>query len=147
MSTTYPVYTLTGAIAGESFAKGGGLTGQDGNGTASGQFLFVKGNGTLDTFVHCNADNDKPIGISQNDPINGGELSIMALGRSKIVAGVGGLALGNEVGTDTAGRGIAKNTTTTGSDLGDMVMGVCVKAALVGEIADIEMIGRYQIAL
>ncbi len=147
MSTMYPVYVLTGAIAGESFAKGGGLTGQDGNGTASGQFLFVKGNGTLDTYVHCSADNDKPIGISVNDPISGGELSIQALGRCKITCGAGGLALNDEVGTDTAGRGIKKTTGTTGADLGDYVMGVCVKAGAVGEIADIEMIGRYQISL
>lgn len=146
MGTEYRVYDIPGGIAGEDFSTAGSLTGTNGA-TACGQYLFVKQNGTLDTYVHCSADNDRPDGVSQNNPKSGGELAIRALGRSKITAGTGGLALGDQVGTDTAGRGIKKTVNATGADLGDWVLGTCVKAAAVGELADIDMVGKYQISL
>ncbi len=86
-----------------------------------------------------------PLGISQNDPKSGGELSVMLLGRSKIVAGSGGMAVGQEIGSDSAGRGVAKAATLTGANLGDFVMGVCVCAAAVGECGSVELIGRYRV--
>lgn len=149
MGTEYRVYDYPGGIAGEDFSPGGGLTGQNGNGTASGQFLFVALNGTEDTFVHYQNDNAAsgrvPVGISQNDPKSGGELAVRILGRSKLTAGGGGLAVGDEVGSDSAGRGVKKNATLTGANLGDFVMGVCAHAAAAGEIAVIELSGRYRV--
>jgi hypothetical protein len=147
MSIGYRVYDLTGYTASEDMSKAGTLTGNDGAGNACGQYLFVKLGATLDQASHCTADNDRPIGISQNNPKSGDGLAIRALGVSKITAGVGGLAIGDQVGTDTAGRGIKKTVNATGADMGDWVLGECRKAALVGELADIEMTGRYQIAL
>lgn len=149
MSTEYRVYDYPGGIAGEDFSKGAGLTGQDGAGNASGQFLFVCLNGTEDTFVHYQNDNITsgriPVGVSQNDPKSGGELAVRCLGRSKITAGTGGIAIGQDVGSDSAGRGVAKYATTTGANLGDFVMGICVHAAAVGELGVIELIGRYRV--
>ncbi len=149
MATELRSYAYPGGIAGEDFSVGGGLTGQNGNGNASGQFLFVCLNGTEDTFVHYQNDNHLsgrvPVGVSQNDPATGGQLSVMSLGRSKIVAGSGGIAIGQEVGSDSAGRGVAKAATLTGANLGDFVMGICSCAASEGNVGSIELIGRYRV--
>ncbi len=148
MATEYRIYDIPGGIAGEDFSKAGSLTGNDGGGTACGQYLFVCQTGTEDTYVHYQNDNISsgrvPVGVSQNDPKSGGELAVRALGRSKITAG-GTLAIGDEVGSDSAGRGVKKTATTTGANLGDFVMGICTHAAAVGELAGIEMIGRYRV--
>ena len=145
MATEYRIYDYPGGIAGEDFSPAGVLTGNNGNGTACGQYLFVKLNGTEDTFVHCNSDSDSPLGISQNDPKSGGELAVRVLGRSKITAGSGGLAVGDEVGTDAAGRGVKVNPTITGADFGKWSMGICSHAAAAGEIAGIELRGPYRV--
>lgn len=150
MATTFNLYTYPGGIAGEDFSVGGGLTGQNGNGDASGQFLFVALDGiTEDTFVVYRNDGNvtgrAPMGVSNNDPKLGGQLSVMCLGRSKIVAGAGGIALGDEVGADAAGRGVKKRATLTGANLGDWVMGICSCAADVGNVGAIELIGRYRV--
>lgn len=150
MGTEYRVYDLVGCIAGEDFSPDGSLTGQDGAGNACGQFLFVcQDNTTVDTYVHYTNNNAAsgrvPVGVSQNNPPSGGELQVRALGRSKITVGAGNLALGDEVGSDSAGRGVKKAGTLTGAQLGDFVMGICVKAGSTGELADIELIGRYRV--
>lgn len=149
MATEFRVYDVPGCIAGEDFSPAGVLTGAFNLGTASGQYLFVTQNGVANTYVHYQNDNISsgrvPVGISQNDPKSGGELQVRALGRSKIVAGSGGMALGDEIGSDSAGRGVKKTATTTGANLGDFVMGICTGAAAVGETGQIEMIGRYRV--
>lgn len=149
MATEFRIYDYPGGIAGEDFSSAGSLTGRDNGDGATGQYLFVCLNGTQDTFVHYQNDNHAsgrvPLGVSQNDPKNGGELAVRCLGRTKIVAGSGGIAVGDEVGSDSAGRGVTKNATTTGADLGDFVMGICVCAAAQGETGSIELIGRYRV--
>jgi hypothetical protein len=150
MATELRSYAYPGGIAGADFSVGGGLSGQNGNGNASGQFLFVALNGTEDTFVPYLNDNIKtgyvPVGISQNDPTLGGQLSVMCLGRSKIVAGSGGIAIGQEVGAEAlTGRGVAKAATLTGANLGDFVMGICSCAAAQGAVGSVELIGRYRV--
>lgn len=149
MATELRLHAYAGGIAGENFSSTGTLTGFNNGDGATGQFLFVCLNGTQDTFVHYQNDNSSsgrvPLGISQNDPKSAGELSVMLLGRSKIVAGSGGMAVGQEIGSDSAGRGVAKAATLTGANLGDFVMGVCVCAAAVGETGSVELIGRYRV--
>ena len=149
MATEFRVYDVPGCIAGEDFSPAGTLTGNNGNGTACGQFLFVTQTATKDTYVHYQNDNISsgrvPVGVSQNDPKSGGELQVRALGRSKITCGTGGLAIGDDVGSDSAGRGVKKTATTTGANLGDFVMGICTGAGAVGEIGQIELIGRYRV--
>ncbi len=149
MATEFRIYDYPGGIAGEDFSVGGGLTGQNGNGNASGQYLFVAFSGVQDTFVHY-ANNypltdQPPIGISQNDPKNAGELAVRCLGRSKITAGTGGMAVGDLIGSDTAGRGVKKRPSQTGANLGDWVLGVCSCAAAVGELGAVELIRAYQV--
>lgn len=150
MATGFNLYSYSGGIAGADFSVGGGLTGQNGNGNASGQFLFVALDGiTEDTFVVYKNDNITsgliPMGISNNDPKIGGQLSVQCLGRSKLVAGAGGMALGWEIGADAAGRGVRKQATLTGANLGDFVMGICNCAADVGNVGAVELIGRYRV--
>lgn len=149
MATEYRVYDIPGGIAGEDFSPLGALTGNNGAGTACGQYLFVTQNGVEDTYVHYQNDNAAsgrvPVGISQNDPKSGGELAVRALGRSKITAGSGGMAVGQEIGSDSAGRGVVKNATTTGANLGDFVMAICTHAAAAGELGGCELIGRYRV--
>lgn len=150
MATELRLHAYAGGIAGADFSVGGGLSGQNGNGNASGQFIFVCLNGTQDTFVPYVNDNPTsgrvPLGISQNDPKLAGELSVMLLGRSKIVAGLNGIAVGDEVGAEAlTARGVKKAATLTGANLGDFVMGVCVCAAAQGEVGSVELIGRYRV--
>lgn len=150
MATELRSYAYPGGIAGANFTVGGGLMGQNGNGNASGQFLFVALiPGVQDTFDVYRNDNvltgRVPMGISQNDPPLNGQLSVMCLGRSKIVAGAGGIIEGQEVGADVNGRAVAKTATLTGSNLGDFVIGICSCAADVGNVGSIELIGRYRV--
>lgn len=145
MATEYRTFDIPGGIAGEDFSSAGGLLGAGG----TGQYLFVACNGTKDTYVHYKNDNPTsgqvPVGISQNNPKNGGELAIRALGLSKVVAG-GVLNPGQEVGSDANGRAVAKGGTLTGANLGDFVMGVVDDpAGAAGEIASVLLIGRYRV--
>lgn len=144
MGTEYRIYDIPGGIAGEDFSKAGVLTGNDGAGNACGQYLFVCQNATEDTYVHYINDNAAsgrvPVGVSQNDPKSGGELSVRMWGRTKITAGSGGMAIGDEIGSDTAGRGVKKTATTTGANLGDFVKGICTHAAAAGELGGIELV-------
>lgn len=149
MSTELRLHSYAGGIAGANFSATGTMTGFNNGDGATGQYLFVALNGTEDTFdLYTNnhaTSNRRPMGVSQNDPKLNGELSVMLLGRTKIVAGVGGMAIGDEIGADSAGRGVVKRATLTGANLGDWVMGVCVCAAAVGETGAIELIGAYRI--
>jgi hypothetical protein len=149
MATEYRIYDIPGGLAGEDFSATGGLLGNDGSGAVSGQYLFVAGViGTDDTYVHYKNDNITsgliPVGVSQNNPVLGDGLAVRALGRTKITLGATVLS-GQEVGSDANGRAVVKNATTTGANLGDFVMGVCTHGGAVGEIGQMELIGRYRV--
>lgn len=140
MGTEYRVYDYPGGIAGEDFSPAGALTGYTG-----GQYLIVAVTDVEDTFVHYQNNypitDNPPVGVAQNNPTNGGQLAVRLLGRSKVVAGVGGLAIGDLVGSDAAGRAVKKRPSQTGANLGDWVLGWCSHAAAVGEVAGIELSG------
>ena len=144
MATEFRIYDYPGGIAGEDFSTAGALTGYSG-----GQYLIVAFSGVEDTFVHYQNNypitDQPPMGVSQNNPINASQLAVRCLGRSKLVAGSGGLAVGDLVGSDTAGRGVKKRPSQTGANLGDWVIGVCSHAAAVGEVAGVELIRAYQV--
>jgi hypothetical protein len=144
MATEFRIYDYPGGIAGEDFSSAGSLLGQNG-----GQYLFVASSGVLDTFVHYQNNfpltNKRPAGISQNNPKNAGELAVRSLGRSKLTAGAA-VSVGQEIGSDSAGRGVAKSGSQTGANLGDWVMGWAASAAGgVGELFSIELCGAYQV--
>lgn len=149
MGTELRVHAYAGGIAGQDFSPGGGLQGAVNLGLASGQFLIValSAEDTFSIYTNDNPTSGRvPLGISQNDPKLGGELSVMLLGRSKLVAGAGGLAVGDEVGAEAVtGRGVKKAATLTGANLGDFVLAVCVTPAVQGAYASVELIGRYRV--
>jgi hypothetical protein len=153
MATEYRVYDYPGGIAGEDFSATGGLLGYQ----STGQFLIVafqaangvSGAGTEDTFVHYQNNyaitDQPPMGVSQNNPVNGGELAVRMLGRSKLTAG-GATNVGDMIGSDASGRGIKKRPSQSGANLGDWVIGVCSHAAgAAGELMGLELIRAYQV--
>lgn len=151
MATEYRIYDYPGGIAGEDFSSAGSLSGQNG-----GQYLFVAfkqtgggdNRGVQDTFVHYQNNyaqtDQRPVGVSQNNPISGGQLAVRCLGRSKITAG-GTISVGDILGSDSSGRAVAKKPSQTGANLGDWAMGICSCAAAVGELGAIELVGSYQV--
>lgn len=133
-----------GAFAGEdmSAAASSPLTGYG----ATGQFLLVKQHPdrTASKLVHCNSVKDRPRGIAQTNPKNGGALEVMVFGYSKLVAGAT-VYPGDNIGTDSAGRGVRKNETSTGADYGSWVIGECVVGAAVGELMTVKLGTPYRI--
>ena len=99
MATELPGFKLTGHFAGEDLS--------------GAQYRFVKLDAQRDV-VRCTAITDEPIGILQNDPVEGEEAEIMVTGRSKVVAD-GVIAVGAEVGTSADGEAdsIASGVDTT----------------------------------
>lgn len=141
MAWEQAVQVMPAQLAGEDFSPTGSLTGVNG-----GQFLIVKQNAarTADTVVHCNSVKDRPRGIIQNNPVSGDGASVMNLGISKVIAG-GTLSPGDEYGTDSAGRAVKKNPTSTGANYGDYVLGEVIEGAAVGELATVTVYGPYRI--
>jgi hypothetical protein len=68
----------------------------------------------------------------------------MTSGMSKVIAG-GTLTPGDSFGTDTAGRAVKKNETSTGANYGDFVMGEVIEGAATGEVATVLLTGIYRI--
>lgn len=140
MAWEFRVLDIPGQIAGEDFSAAGVLTGYN----STGQFLAVKNNGTANTCVHCSTVTDRPIGISQNNPVNASALQVRALGVTKWIAG-GTVSPGDEVGTDTAGRCVKRDAGITGADIGDYAMGVVLEGAATGELATVLLAGVYRV--
>lgn len=144
MAIELPLFFLPGLVAGEDFSATASspLTGYK----STGQYLFVKQNNNRDalTVVHCNSVKDRPLGIAQTNPQNAQAISVMQAGISKVVAGAT-LTPGDEVGTDSAGRAVKKNPTSTGANYGDYVMGQVLEGAAVGELATVLIGMPYRI--
>lgn len=98
--------------------------------STAGPFLFatINTSGQIATVAAAGAAAD---GILDNAPTAAGTGRMVWGGVRKIQAGTGGLALGDRVGSDANGKGV-KDTTTA-----HFTMGICVKAAAAGAIAEI----------
>lgn len=143
MAIERPVLDLPGIVAGEDFSAAGALTGFQ----STGQFLFVKipTNGADFTVVHCNSHRDRMVGIAQGNSVAGDALQVRAIGISKCIASAA-VKRGQSIGTDNAGRGIAKNETSTGADYGDWVAGVALDSvAAAGSLFSLLMSLPYRI--
>lgn len=137
MAWERPVLNIPAAIAGASFATGNGYN-------STGQFLFVKLSAD-DTYIPCTSTRDLPVGISQNNPASGDGLEVMVYGVSKVFVGSGGLAYGDEVGSDSQGKGVKKSNTATGANFGDAVRGICIEAGAAGALATVLLTGPYYV--
>lgn len=74
------------------------------------QYHFVEMD-TDGTVTACNNAGDLPIGVLQNAPRAGEEAEVLVVGGTKIVAG-GAVTTASIIGTDAAGKAVAKNTST-----------------------------------
>ena len=95
---------------------------------ATKQFYFVKLGST--GFVICSGATDAPYGVLQNNPAANGTAEVTALGLSKVVAG-GTIAIGDKIGTDANGAGVAY---VPGTDTTKYIVGKAVSAAASGEV-------------
>lgn len=71
-------------------------------------------------------------------PIKNGQIGDLQVeGRTRLLAGAGGLAVGNKVAITTAGAGVLAVT-------GNIVVGICVAAAAAASIAEVELVAAAQ---
>lgn len=90
------------------------------------KYRFVKGDGAGGV-VRCSAAGEQPLGVLQNDPIQG-EAATVAINTSttKVVAG-GNIALDAEVATDNQGRAVT-------AAAGNAIVGTAQIAGAAGDI-------------
>lgn len=104
---------------------------------SSNQFYFVKKNTTNNQYALCDTDGEVIHGVLQNKPSAAGNAAeVRTSGITKITAGEA-LTAGNHVGTDSAGKAKIIETTNTGADVGDYVIGVVEEGAASGALATI----------
>lgn len=88
---------------------------------ASNQYKFVKMS-AANTVVLCAATTDRPFGVLQNTPGNGGAATVCVLGETKVQGDVD-LAFGNQVGTSSDGQAASY----TASDTTKYIVGTVVE--------------------
>ncbi len=95
------------------------------------QYSFVKI--TADnTVAMCNAAADKPFGIIQNAPTVAGQVArVRVMGVSRVITGAAGLLRNTTVGTDAAGKAIAKSTDK------DYYLGIATAASSANELGTV----------
>ncbi len=76
-------------------------------------------------------------GVTMNGIKNGQNGDVQTTGRARVLAGSGGLAVGQKVAATTAGAGV--NAVT-----GNIVVGICAVAAVAGQVAEVELVGAVQ---
>lgn len=100
---------------------------------ASHKYKFVKLH-TDGTAILTAGTSDNPYGILQNNPGVGGECEVMRDGVSKLVAG-GSVSIGNIIGTDGSGQGVAY---AYGTDTTKFMVGVALSAADSGQLFTVD---------
>jgi len=74
----------------------------------------------------------KILGCTMNGIKNGQIGDVQVEGRTRVLAGAGGIAAGQEVAATTAGAAVA-------AVAGNVIAGVCVRAAAAGQIGEVEL--------
>lgn len=135
------LFDIPGILAGEDFTSAGGLSGYN----STGQFLFVEMSGNV-TVKHYDGTNTSkiPVGVSQGNSKSGAALQVRNRGVSKVMVGAANLAVGVEVGADSAGRAVVVNPTATGAQFGKFVLGVVLEAASAGDLATVLLDRTYR---
>lgn len=87
------------------------------------------------TAIITAAVTDRPYGLLQNNPGVGQEAEIMRDGVSKCVAGAGGVAIGNLIGTANNGTGVPY---AFGADTTKFIVGVALSDAAAGELFSLD---------
>lgn len=96
---------------------------------SAAQYKFVK----LDTngkIVVCDTDGEVALGVLQDNPVAGQAGNVMLYGVTKVLIKASeAIAAGSAIGTSTAATATAVESTVTGADVGDMMMGILLEAA------------------
>lgn len=77
---------------------------------SAAQYKFVEQDSAGNVTV-CNNAGDLPIGVLQNAPLQGQEAEVLVVGGTKVVAGAA-VTNASIIGTDSAGKAVAKDTST-----------------------------------
>lgn len=103
------------------------------------QFYFVVKNTTNQEVALASVDGEIVMGVLQNDPTTGQGAEVMSVGITKVTADEA-LTAGDYVGTSADGQAKIVETTNTGADVGDYVVGQVIEGAAAGALASV-MIG------
>lgn len=101
------------------------------------QYYFVKIDGDYSVGL-CDTDGEFPIGVLQNEPTSGQAATVEMAGATKVVAAEA-LTAGDFVGTDANGKAKIVQSTNTGADIGDWLVGIVIEGAGADEIATIKL--------
>jgi len=101
---------------------------------AAGVFVQLVPAGTEDPYqVRLpSAGGGKTLGVTMNIIKNGQIGDVQVEGRTRVLAGAGGIAAGADVASTTAGAAVTAAT-------GNYVGGVCVRAAAAGDLGEVEL--------
>lgn len=122
MATEIPGLVITG-VAGESFAS------------AQYYGCVLAADGQWDI---ADTPGNDIMGVAQNKPAVGEELTVMVSGVSKMVVGTGGVTVGDKV------QCIADGITTAAS--GDHVVGRALSTGAAGEIVSVLLVSNHLLA-
>lgn len=100
------------------------------NDLSAKQFYFVELGAAAGEVDLCDGATDLVLGVLQNKPEAGEAAEVMVYGVAKVTAG-GTISRGNRVGTDSAGKAVAKTADA------DLTCGIAVTAAASGELVSI----------
>lgn len=110
------------------------------------QFYLVKKNTTDNQFAVCDTDGEIAQGILQNKPSAAGDAAeIIYFGVSKVSADET-LSPGDYFGASADGQAKIVESTNTGADVGDYILGYVLEGAAAGEVATVMInhIGRVE---
>ena len=108
---------------------------------SSAQYLFVKLSG--DTVVKAAAVTDRPFGVLQNKPGDGGAAEVCIGGKSKLICG-GSVANNALLGADAAGKGTAITIDAAGTTYNYAGAQVLAQATAANGVATVLVIGGGQ---
>ena len=112
---------------------------------SSAQFYLVKKNTTNGQYAVASVDGEIVVGVNQGDAAAAGRAQeIVAFGVTKVEAG-GTLTAGDYIGTDSSGKAVKKNHTSTGADVGDFICGYVIEGCASGELATIWFQPMYRV--
>lgn len=100
---------------------------------ATAVFVSIVAAGTEDPIeVELPAAGAKIMGVTMNGIKDGENGDVQVEGRTRVLAGAGGIAVGQQVASTVAGAAVLAVS-------GDIVAGVCVKAAAAGALGEVEL--------
>lgn len=98
---------------------------------SAAQFYGVVRSGTTDRVVTLGDNGEAAMGIAQNNPGDGGAVTVCTFGRTQVAVGTGGITRGGAVALENGG-------TVVDAATGDVVIGYAVETAAADTIGTID---------